>query len=260
MYVMTAGLCKGTLSLGLSVDVGVVSSLKQTNRAGSSSNSVTVQGSVFGHISFTGMAQAGHTGSEGTDWESETSMKCLVGSGARGSHKVVMTVGQSPASGTSMLSFDLGSVEVGLRTETAICSIIRSQSSFCKTMFSGLFPSSAWKVTIEIVRPNTQYSDMNCAMSNRILDTVLVPNGVIVKGQLTVKLDADRIRNVCCLCNSNELHAEVTLTEVRKQTVNVPRVGAKILVLTGTMIGGAGSEAQRAGESSTLTLCFIDRC
>eukprot|EP00961_Rhodomonas_salina_P282150 3812668-Rhodomonas_salina.2 len=39
-------------------------------------------------LSLVGGVREGHTGCEGTEWESETSVRCLVGGGARGTLRV----------------------------------------------------------------------------------------------------------------------------------------------------------------------------
>ena len=64
------------------------------NRAGTGSASVTVHGSGLGLVAFTALGRVGQTGCEGTEWESETSVRCLVGHGARGTRRVVMTAGE----------------------------------------------------------------------------------------------------------------------------------------------------------------------
>ena len=56
----------------------------EVNRAGTGSASVTVHGSRLGLVAFTALGRVGQTGCEGTEWESETSVRCLVGHGLRG--------------------------------------------------------------------------------------------------------------------------------------------------------------------------------
>ena len=81
---MTAGERSGSMSEGYSVDGGSMSVMRRENRAGTGSASVTVQGSGLGLVAYTGMVRSGETGCEGTEWESETSVRCLVGHGAGG--------------------------------------------------------------------------------------------------------------------------------------------------------------------------------
>ena len=64
------------------------------NRAGTGSASVTVHGASMGLVAYTAMGRVGQTGCEGTEWESETSVRCMVGHGARGTRRVVMTAGE----------------------------------------------------------------------------------------------------------------------------------------------------------------------
>ena len=47
----------------------------------------------LGLVAFTALGRVGQTGCEGTEWESETSVRCLVGQGSQGTRRVVMTAG-----------------------------------------------------------------------------------------------------------------------------------------------------------------------
>jgi hypothetical protein len=64
------------------------------NRAGKGSVSVTVHGAGLGLVAFTALGRTGQTECEGTEWESETSVRCLVGHGARGTRRVAVTAGE----------------------------------------------------------------------------------------------------------------------------------------------------------------------
>ena len=55
---------------------------------------MTVHGASMGLVTYTGRAREGQTGCESTEWESETSMRCMVGHGAGGTRRGVMTVGE----------------------------------------------------------------------------------------------------------------------------------------------------------------------
>jgi hypothetical protein len=91
---------------GWSIDVWALSVMGRQNRAGTGSASVTVQGASMGLVTYTGRAREGHTGCEATEWESETSVRCLVTHGARGTRGVSMTVGERGMSVTQSCSFD----------------------------------------------------------------------------------------------------------------------------------------------------------
>ena len=81
---MTAGERAGACRRRCSVDAGSLSVSGEANRAGTGSASVTVHGSSLGLVAFTALGRVGQTGCEGTEWESETSVRCLVGHGVRG--------------------------------------------------------------------------------------------------------------------------------------------------------------------------------
>ena len=59
----------------------------------------------LGLVAYTAMGREGQTGCEATEWESETSVRCLVGQGARGTRRVVMTAGERGGSMTEGCSW-----------------------------------------------------------------------------------------------------------------------------------------------------------
>ena len=100
--VMTAGELSGSGSAMYSVDGGSMSVAGRSNLGGTGSASVTVHGAELGLVAFTALGRIGQTGCEGTEWESETSVRCLVGHGSRGTRRAVMTAGQLSGSGSAM--------------------------------------------------------------------------------------------------------------------------------------------------------------
>ena len=77
---------------------------------------MTVHGAGLGLLAYTAMGREGHTGCEGTEWESETSVRCLVGHGAPGTRRVSMTAGDHGSSMSEGYSFDLASASTMRRT------------------------------------------------------------------------------------------------------------------------------------------------
>ena len=112
-----------------SVDAGSMSVTRRSNRAGTGSASVTVHGSGLGLVAFTALGRVGQTGCEGTEWESETSVRCLVGRGMQGTRRVTMTAGQQGGSGSAMYSVDMASLSVTRRSNWAGNFCARSLSS-----------------------------------------------------------------------------------------------------------------------------------
>ena len=117
--VMTVGERGGSVSQALSLDLGWISITRRGNRAGTGSTSVTVHGASMGLVSYTGQAREGHTGCEATEWESETSVRCQVQHGARGTRRVVMTVGEGGSSITQAWSVDLSMLSIIRRRNAA---------------------------------------------------------------------------------------------------------------------------------------------
>jgi hypothetical protein len=107
--VMTLGARGGSVTQGWSIDTAGLSRMQRVNRAGTGSASMTVHGSGMGVVVHTVRGRGGHTGCEGTVWESETSVRCLVGHGAEGSRRVVMTVASRGGSVTQGWSVDTAS-------------------------------------------------------------------------------------------------------------------------------------------------------
>jgi len=110
--VMTAGERGGTGSIGVSMDALGMSMTHRSNMAATGSASVTVHGAGLGLVVFTAMGRAGQTGCEGTEWESETAARCMLGQGARGSLRIVMTAGEQGGSGSAVFTVDTGGLSL----------------------------------------------------------------------------------------------------------------------------------------------------
>ena len=76
---------------------------------GTGSASVTVHGSGLGLVAFTALGRVGQTGCEGTEWESETSVRCLVGHGSTGHAAGGDDGGGAGGSWRRRVSVDMGS-------------------------------------------------------------------------------------------------------------------------------------------------------
>ena len=103
---MTVGQGSGSVSQAWSVDVDAISRTRRANRAGTGSASVTVHGAGMGIVRLTAEGRTGHTGCEGTSWESETSVRCSVGHGSGLSRRLAMTVGSQAGSTSQAWSAD----------------------------------------------------------------------------------------------------------------------------------------------------------
>ena len=116
--VMTAGERRGSVTQTWSVDSAALSVMRRRNRAGTGSASITVHGANMGLVAYTGRAREGHTGCETTVWESETSVRCLVGHGVRGTRRVVMTVGEHGGSAAPYTPLTLTPKKAGVISES----------------------------------------------------------------------------------------------------------------------------------------------
>ena len=113
--VVTAGGRGGSISMALSMDGMMISIVRRSNTAGTGSASVTVHGSGLGMAALTSRGRLGQTGCEGSRWESETSLRCLAGRGARGTHTALVTAEGQAGSATAVYSADAGTVSSGKR-------------------------------------------------------------------------------------------------------------------------------------------------
>merc|ERR1719183_1996284 len=98
------------MSEAYSMDEGSMSTLHRDNRAGTGSASVTVHGASLGLVASTALGRTGQTGCEGTEWESETSVRCMVTHGVQGTRRVAMTAGERGGSMSEAYSVDEGSM------------------------------------------------------------------------------------------------------------------------------------------------------
>ena len=95
-----------SLTSGFSMDIASLSAARRHNFAGTGSSSVTVHGTGLGLLSFTAMVRGGQTGCEGSEWESETSVRCLASIGSKKSRRFVMTAGVRAGSVSEAWSYD----------------------------------------------------------------------------------------------------------------------------------------------------------
>ncbi|EKX32940.1 hypothetical protein GUITHDRAFT_148260 [Guillardia theta CCMP2712] len=104
---LTAGYQVGTSTGILSLDSDLISGALRRNAASSGSISATIQGTFFGHAVYSAHARSGVSSSEATDWESQTSVRCLVGSQSTRTAHMVLSVDASVGSRTEAYSTDL---------------------------------------------------------------------------------------------------------------------------------------------------------
>jgi len=110
--VLTSSELAGSLSEMFSVDMSGLSVMLRGNHAGTGSAFVTVHGASLGLVAFTAMARLGQTGCGGTEWESETSVRCLVGHGAQGTRRVTVTAGERGGSMSEVFSMDMSGLSM----------------------------------------------------------------------------------------------------------------------------------------------------
>ncbi|KAJ1465477.1 hypothetical protein T484DRAFT_1864633, partial [Baffinella frigidus] len=111
---VTAGVSVGTVTESLLYDVPMLSITTRANRAGGGSASVTVQGSGLGHSDYTGESRVGATACEASEWESDSSLRCLSSGGVFGTLSVAVTAGIRAGSVTEGLSYDVPMLAGGL--------------------------------------------------------------------------------------------------------------------------------------------------
>ena len=104
--IMTVGKRSGSISESITYSVGDTSTLTRKNQAGTGSISLTVAGAGLGQFEYTTSLRTSKTGCEATEWESETTARCLTGTGAQGTRQVIMTAGEQEGTFTQSWSAD----------------------------------------------------------------------------------------------------------------------------------------------------------
>ncbi|KAJ1468138.1 hypothetical protein T484DRAFT_2288480, partial [Baffinella frigidus] len=135
----TVGAGVGILTEAASYDGATLSGMGKSNAPGTGSTSVTVRGAGFGLVSYSGGGRAGETAFEGTEWESDSSVKCQVPAGSFRTRVVVLTVAEATGSVTEGLSFDarvLSTVHSGNRAGTGSTSVTVQGSNFGLTTYT----------------------------------------------------------------------------------------------------------------------------
>ena len=113
--VVTAGHGGGSATGVFSTDTRrLMGTVEGYNTGATGSAGVTVHGSGLGTAGLTAMGRGGETGCEGTEWESETSVRCRTVHGGRGSGGMTVTVGERGGSMTEAWSVDEAEMTMGM--------------------------------------------------------------------------------------------------------------------------------------------------
>eukprot|EP00961_Rhodomonas_salina_P110179 1482974-Rhodomonas_salina.1 len=113
---VTSGEQVGTGSVFYSFDDPSLSVLRRANKPATGSVSVTIQGQNYGQIDYTDHSRIGHTGTEATDWESDTSLRCQAAHGIRSTRRLAVTAGVQVGTLTQAMSNDVAAVSNVRRT------------------------------------------------------------------------------------------------------------------------------------------------
>ncbi|EKX37770.1 hypothetical protein GUITHDRAFT_116077 [Guillardia theta CCMP2712] len=128
--VITAGQLSGSMTEAVSAEVASVSSVNVAdfpNMPTTGSVRVRVLGSGLGLQDVTGTGRIGGTASEGTEWESDTSIVCYASAGIGKSKGVSVTVGDRGGSTTELTSYDM-SIHIGLNNTRNIAKSLEYRS------------------------------------------------------------------------------------------------------------------------------------
>jgi len=83
-----AGEWEGSVTKAWTLDLGSCSVMRRQNQVGTASASMTIHGAIMRLVAYTGGALEGLKECETTEWESETSVRCLVTHGARDDRRI----------------------------------------------------------------------------------------------------------------------------------------------------------------------------
>jgi len=101
-----------------STDIPVLSSVRSINRGVGRLSSMTIHGRNIGIIALTSSARLGSSSCESTQWESETSTKCLVLALLKNTRTACLTVGISVGSMSTFFSVDKHAMSLIARGNT----------------------------------------------------------------------------------------------------------------------------------------------
>ena len=110
----------GTITQAWSVDLSEMSGMMNMNLGIKVPFAMTMYSASMAMAGYTEKAREGSTGCEGTEWESETSMKCLILPRNRaGSRRIVMTAGERGGTGSIGVSMDAVGISMTRRSNSA---------------------------------------------------------------------------------------------------------------------------------------------
>ncbi len=112
LVALSVGSNLGTKTFLLSFDLNHASVLRMSNRAGTGSMIVSVQGANIGLSLFSSSIRLHTTDTEGTLWESDTSVCSRNPQGASSSRLFIITVGDTQYSITDYFSYDIPSLSI----------------------------------------------------------------------------------------------------------------------------------------------------
>ncbi|KAJ1470089.1 hypothetical protein T484DRAFT_1849086 [Baffinella frigidus] len=97
----------------------------RTNSPSTGSVSMTVVGSMFGESDYTAAARLGASACEASEWESDSSVRCLTSTGIRATLRVAVTAVIRAGSVTEGLSFDLPMLDEVIRANAPSTGAVR---------------------------------------------------------------------------------------------------------------------------------------
>eukprot|EP00292_Cryptomonas_paramecium_P006272 CAMPEP_0113682728 /NCGR_PEP_ID=MMETSP0038_2-20120614/12847_1 /TAXON_ID=2898 /ORGANISM="Cryptomonas paramecium" /LENGTH=413 /DNA_ID=CAMNT_0000601875 /DNA_START=45 /DNA_END=1283 /DNA_ORIENTATION=+ /assembly_acc=CAM_ASM_000170 len=138
---VTSGGAGRSVTRAFSVGLAALSVVRGTNRAGTGSASVTVQGANLGLTTYTGSARSGGSACERTTWGSDTAVRCEVAHGNFNSRRISVTIGIVHGSVSFAFSSDKIHSSLVLRSNgpatTGSSSVTLHGSNFGLVSFSG---------------------------------------------------------------------------------------------------------------------------
>jgi len=194
---MTAGERSGSLSSIFSIDTLSLSASRRLNSAGTGSASITVQGVGLRLTAFSVASRMGFTACEGTEWESETSLRCLLAMGAKATQQLSVTAGHRSGSLSETISFD--AFAVSAVSHLNFPSIGATMTTILGSALSSASPSSS--IGPSDAEASIWKSDSSVACKSvsglRQMYSVLVTSGVRASSTTEVfSFDRPAINNV----------------------------------------------------------------
>eukprot|EP00960_Hanusia_phi_P007382 210360-Hanusia_phi.AAC.1 len=210
---VTIAQCCGSSSMAFSTDTTTISNLIKSNSMLTGTISVSILGSGFSPFSITSFSRMIYTSSENTEWESDSSVRCMTSSGVQSTGMIIVTLSENAGSLSSSFSYSIRSA-----SQTHVANFATTGSSVV-TLFGNQLLRVSPTTTIRISGTGSEYTtwdsefSLTCSPSQswKSSASVLVTSHAAV-GSLTQVLSIDILSVVLPTSGNKVSSGSISLT------------------------------------------------